>query len=98
MSYFRRLTTESYIMYKDDADDRDVKMSLKDALIFKSHDAVDLLKKVLKDCYVQSDDDDDESCFQYALEQLSDVKNALPDLPKKKETTEERRRRKENEF
>jgi ribosome maturation protein Sdo1 len=90
-------------MYSDDdkaaetkAESKDI--SKNDMLIFKAHEAVDVFKKVLKDCYVNTTDDSHEECYQEAISELADsVKNNLPDLPKKKETPEERIFRKMNE-
>lgn len=85
-------------MYTDDDADAKCEMSPKDALVLKAHTATDVLKKVLKECYVSATDEDHESNFRYALENLSELVDNLPSLPRSKETTEERRRRKEGEF
>ena len=85
-------------MYTNDDNDAKCEMTENDVLVFKAHTASDALKKILKECYVSTTDEDHESNFRYALESLSEVVDNLPNRPKKKETPEERRRRKENEF
>ncbi len=63
-------------------------------LIERAHAALKAAKKELKACYVATNDDSNEECFQEAISAIQDVADVLPQIP---ETPEQRRARKENE-
>ena len=65
------------------------------ALRFKAHEALDTVKKILRECYVNTTDSNDEDGYRYVLENLSEAKDNLPSLPKG--NSEDRRREKEQE-
>lgn len=67
------------------------------AQVFRAHDALDDCRRILKECFLNTTDEDHESCYQEALNNISQAREDLPERPRKKETVEQRRQRKEAE-